>query len=110
MDKYTKLVGVYISNHSANQEGKLSVDESGQVAQFPRFLINLVIQNRLQGWTSGFLSYGGRITLVKSVLSTMPLHYMQAVKISTGIIKHIDRLCQNFLLKGHETCKGSIVW
>lgn len=34
------------------------------------------IQNRLEGWKSKFLSYGGRITLVKAVLTAMPLHYM----------------------------------
>lgn len=37
-----------------------------------------VVQAKIQGWTLGFLSYGGRITLVKAMLSGMPLHYLQA--------------------------------
>lgn len=42
------------------------------------------IHNRLQGWTSNSLSHGGRITMVKAVLSAMPLHYMHALKIPAG--------------------------
>jgi hypothetical protein len=48
------------------------------------------------------LSPGGRSTLVKSVLSANPLHYMQALLIPTGIIKHIDRIRRGFLWKGKE--------
>lgn len=64
------------------------------------------IQSRLQGWTSKFLSYGGRITLVKAVLSAMPLHYMQAFKLPVGVTKHIDNMRRSFLWKGNDTCKG----
>ncbi|XP_078169500.1 uncharacterized protein LOC144563911 [Carex rostrata] len=36
------------------------------------------VQARLQRWKTNIISYGGRVTLVKSVvLSAMPLHYMQ---------------------------------
>lgn len=52
------------------------------------------------------LSYRGRITLIKAVLSTMPLHYMQAFKLPVGVIKHIDKMRKNFLWKGNETCKS----
>lgn len=64
------------------------------------------IQNRLEGWKSNFLSYGGRITLVKAVLTAMPLHYMQALKIPKGIVRHIDRMRRSFLWKGKDTCRG----
>lgn len=64
------------------------------------------VQNHLEGWTSNLLSYGGRITLVKAMLSAMPLHYMQAFRIPVGVIKHIDRMRINFLSKGNEVCKG----
>lgn len=64
------------------------------------------VQSKMEGWTSNFLSYEERITLVKAIMSAMPLHYMQALKISVGIIKHIDRMRRNFLWKGNDPCKG----
>ena len=55
---------------------------------------------------SNFLSYGGRITLIKAVLSAMHLHYMQAFKIPVGVIRHIDKMRRNFMWKGTEIYKG----
>lgn len=52
------------------------------------------------------LLYGGRVTLVKSVLTALPLHYMQAIKIPKGVLKHTDRARRNFLWKGNDTCNG----
>lgn len=65
-----------------------------------------VVQGKLEGWTSNLFSYGGRITLVKAVLSAMPLHYMQTHKLHIGIIRHIDRMRRNFLWKGNIICRG----
>ena len=52
------------------------------------------------------LSYGGRITLVKAVISAMPLHFMQAIKLPIGVIRHIDQMRRNLLWKGNKVCKG----
>lgn len=57
-------------------------------------------------WTSNFLSYGGRVTLVKAVLLAMSLHYMQALRIPKGVIKHIDKMRRDFLWKGNSECKS----
>lgn len=51
------------------------------------------------------LSFGGRLILVKSVLSAIPIHYMQAIKIPKWVFNHIDRIRRNFLWKGHLPCK-----
>lgn len=66
------------------------------------------VQNRLASWQSSFLSYGGRLTLVKAVLTALPLHYMQVIKIPKGVIKHIDRARRQFLWKGNQICRGII--
>lgn len=50
--------------------------------------------------------YRGRLKLVKAVLTTLPLHYMQAIKIPKGVIKHIDRVRRQFLWKGNQICRG----
>lgn len=64
------------------------------------------VQARLAGWKSNLLSYGGRITLIKAVLIALPLHYMQAIHVPKGVIKHIDKARRSFLWKGNENCKG----
>lgn len=64
------------------------------------------VQQRLAGWKANILSYGGRVTLVKSVLSAMPLHYMQVFRIPKGVLKHVDRMRRNFLWRGNNPCKA----
>jgi hypothetical protein len=57
------------------------------------------IQGRLKRSHGVFLSPGGRTVLVKSVLSSMPMHYMQIFKLPKGIIKHIDKNKMKFSLE-----------
>lgn len=64
------------------------------------------VQRKMEGWISNFLSYGNIITLVKAVLSAMPLHYMQTFRIPVRVIKHIDKMRRSFLWKGNEVCRG----
>lgn len=54
---------------------------------------------------SRFLSYGGKITLVKVVLSAMPLHYMHAFKLPIEVTNHIDNMRRSILWKDNDTCK-----
>lgn len=65
-----------------------------------------VVRNRIEGWKANLLSYGGRITLVKSVLSAIPLHFMQALRMPKGVVKHIDRMRRSFLWRGTQECRG----
>lgn len=64
------------------------------------------VQRRMEEWKSNLLSIGGRLTLVKAVLTAIPLHYMQAIRLPKGVIRQIDKLRRRFLWKGNETCKG----
>lgn len=64
------------------------------------------VQHRLASWQSAFLSYGGRLTLVKAVLTALPLQYMQVITIPRGVIKHIERARRQFLWRGNQPCKG----
>ncbi|KAL2526753.1 DUF4283 domain-containing protein [Abeliophyllum distichum] len=38
------------------------------------------VQNRISSWASRLLSFGGRITLIRSVLSSIPLNLLQIMK------------------------------
>ncbi|XP_071699918.1 uncharacterized protein [Rutidosis leptorrhynchoides] len=46
------------------------------------------------------LSFGGRLVLVKEVISNLPLHYMSIYKAPVGIIKRLERYQRNFLWGG----------
>ena len=48
------------------------------------------VERRLNA-SARFLDYGGRLTLVQSVLSSLPTHYLSSIKLPKGIIKSIDR-------------------
>ncbi|KAJ3699256.1 hypothetical protein LUZ61_002961 [Rhynchospora tenuis] len=61
-------------------------------------------QRKLDGWQTKFLSLGRRLTLVKTVLTALPLHYMQAIRLPKLLIKHLDGIRRRFFWKGREKC------
>ena len=57
----------------------------------------LRIQKRLSMWKRKFLSFGGRVTLINSVLTSLLLYYMSIFKVSICVIKRIDKIRRVFL-------------
>ncbi|XP_027098892.2 uncharacterized protein [Coffea arabica] len=55
------------------------------------------ILGRVLSWKSKFLSAGGKMVLIKHVLSSMPVHLLSAAVIPTSIFKSIEQVCSNFL-------------
>jgi len=53
------------------------------------------IRARLSVWNNRFLSFGGRLVLLKSVLSSLPVYFLSFYKAPTGIISSIE----SFFLK-----------
>ncbi|CAJ2635027.1 unnamed protein product [Trifolium pratense] len=43
------------------------------------------IKNRLSGWKSRFLSFGGRLVLLKSVLTSLPVYALSFFKVPSGL-------------------------
>ncbi|XP_058746836.1 uncharacterized protein LOC131619795 [Vicia villosa] len=66
-----------------------------------RGLVNK-LKKRLSSWKGHFLSFGGRITLLKSVLSSLAIFTLSFYKSPIGIIKEITRIQSNFLWGGSE--------
>ncbi|XP_028074760.1 uncharacterized protein LOC114277115 [Camellia sinensis] len=56
------------------------------------------IKIRLAGWKMRFLSFAGKLTLIKSVLSSLPVCYLSLFKMPEGVAKEINRLQDAFLL------------
>jgi hypothetical protein len=47
-------------------------------------------EKRLSCWKANHLSYGGRLTLINSVLSSLPIFMMSIFEILKGVIKKLD--------------------
>ncbi|CAN0912200.1 Transposon TX1 uncharacterized 149 kDa protein [Linum grandiflorum] len=58
------------------------------------------VQNRLETWKTKHLSFGGRMVLIKSVLSSMPVYFLSVFRAPATVIKVIERIQNNFLLTG----------
>ncbi|KAJ4758872.1 RNA-directed DNA polymerase (reverse transcriptase)-related family protein [Rhynchospora pubera] len=54
-------------------------------------------QKKLQGWSGNMLSYGGKVTLINSVLSSLVLYMLAFHSIPKGVLKNIDKIRSNFL-------------
>jgi hypothetical protein len=71
--------------------------------KLPKHMILPLVQkigNRLPGWKRILLSYPGRELLVKSVLSSMPTHFLMVYKLPKWAEKDIDHFRHNFLWRG----------
>ncbi|GKA33082.1 RNA-directed DNA polymerase, eukaryota [Tanacetum coccineum] len=63
------------------------------------------VRRRLSKWKMKMLSIGGRLTLIKSVLGSMPIFHMSMFKVPTGILRILESIRGKFF-NGHETyCK-----
>uniref|UniRef100_A0A2N9F1I0 Reverse transcriptase domain-containing protein n=1 Tax=Fagus sylvatica TaxID=28930 RepID=A0A2N9F1I0_FAGSY len=58
------------------------------------------VELRLVGWKKLYLSKGGRLTLLKSTLSSMPTYFMSLFPIPIKVARKIELLQWNFLWDG----------
>ena len=50
------------------------------------------IMNRLSSWKNKFLSFGGRLVLLKYVLSSLPVYFLSFFKAPAGIMSSIESI------------------
>jgi hypothetical protein len=68
-----------------------------------------VLQKRLHSWRNRFVSLGGRVILINSVLAAIPVFYLSFLKMPTRVWKKIVAIQRNFLWGG--SCSNSkIAW
>lgn len=70
------------------------------------------VGKRMKSLTGRFLSHGGRLQLIKSVITSLTNFWMQAFKLPSSCLKEIERLCSAFLWSGPElnTNKAKVSW
>lgn len=78
---------------------------------------NPVIEKRekkLTRWKSQYISLGGRVTIINSVLDALPTYMMSIFPIPNGVIQRLDKISRDFLWKGTEendsTVKHLVKW
>ena len=70
------------------------------------------IRKRISSWTGRFLSYAGRLHLIKSVIMSLTNFWMAAFRLPSGCIKEVERICSAFLWSGPflNGRKNKIAW
>ncbi|XP_019265436.1 PREDICTED: uncharacterized protein LOC109242998 [Nicotiana attenuata] len=69
------------------------------------------IAGRARCWTTRFLSYAGRVQLIKSVLFEMQTYWAQVFMIPKKVHDMVTEICRNFLWHGsNEGKKAPISW
>ncbi|GKU86994.1 hypothetical protein SLEP1_g1457 [Rubroshorea leprosula] len=66
-------------------------------------------EKKLSQWKGRFLSFGGRITLLNAVLTSLPVFSMSVHLLPRGLILSLDKIRRNFLWGGGES-KRKINW
>ena len=56
------------------------------------------VARRLDGWKRAFLSRGGRLTLIRFVLSSLPIYFLSLFRMPQGVANAIEKLMRDFLL------------
>jgi len=77
---------------------KLKVNEIRRLAFWDPVLNTIKL--KLSAWKSRFLSFGGRLTLLKSVLTSLPVYALSFFKALSGIISFIESLFRIFFAVG----------
>lgn len=60
------------------------------------------IKLKLASWKRRFLSFAGRLTLIKAVLSSLPTYYLSLFRMPSGVAKDIAKIQAAFLWGGSD--------
>lgn len=63
-------------------------------------------EKKLSKWKCQYLSMGGRLTLINSVLDSLPTYMMSLFPIPAGVIQRLDNIRRNFLWQGKKEKKS----
>ena len=62
------------------------------------------MEKKLLGWKRLYLFKGGRLTLLKSTLSSLPTYYLSLFTIPKAVVERLESIQRNFLWGFSEGC------
>ena len=70
------------------------------------------MEKRLGGWCGKLLSRGGRLVLVKVVLSAIPTYFMSTFRMRAGVRRRIESVRRSFFWRGADPGRGGalVAW
>ncbi|GJX30972.1 RNA-directed DNA polymerase, eukaryota, reverse transcriptase zinc-binding domain protein [Tanacetum coccineum] len=86
-----------------------SASDNSKVVESSLPLCSTPVRNRLTAWKAKSLSIGGRLTLLKSVLGSIPIYFLSLFKAPLKVIKYIESLCSRFFWGFKDDHRG-ISW
>lgn len=70
------------------------------------------VAKRLDGWKKAFLSQGGKLTLIQSVLANLPIFYLSVFRIPVGVANVIEKLMRDIFWERYsdENLTHLVAW
>ena len=62
------------------------------------------MEKKLLGWKQLYLSKGCRLTLLKSILSSLPTYYLSLFIVPKAVVVRLERIQRNFLWGSSVEC------
>ncbi|CAN1127629.1 LINE-1 reverse transcriptase homolog [Linum perenne] len=104
---FTEFLGCHLDHFPSSYLGlPLGTKATSKVIWDP---VITSIERKIQSWKTKFLSLGGCIALLKSVLSGLPVYFLSVLKAPVEVIKRIERIKNRFLWAGSSE-KDKIHW
>lgn len=60
-----------------------------------------MVNNKLEGWKAKFMSFAGNVTVLKSVLASIPIHTLSCMAVPKSVVNRLEYLMNAFLWSQH---------
>jgi len=97
-DEYTTLFGCNAGEYRFRYLGIPM--HHRQLLNFEWHKVEERFEKKLSCWKAKYLSYGGRLVLLNSVLSSLPMFMMSFFQIPKGVVKNLDHFRSRFFWQG----------
>ena len=68
------------------------------------------VEERLRGWRGRLLSRGGRLILVKAILSAIPTYFMSTFRMPARVRRRLESAMRSFFWRGADPGRGVLLW